>query len=1177
MNKKEHISLFLIIVSFMTIKIFAQEDSKAELTVETGHSYYVRSVAFSPDGKIIASGSWDKTIKLWNASSGIELKTLEGHPDFVGSVAFSPNGKLLASGSWDTNIKLWDVETGREIKSFYGHNGTVNSVVFSPDGETIISGSSDKSVRIWNITSGEVLKTLTGHTDEITSIAVSADGKFIASGSIDKTIKIWDLKSGRELKTFAGHTAEITSVAISKDTKTIASGSSDGTIKLWSVEKGKEIKTLSNLGESVESVVFSSDDTTLFSGGLDNTISQWNLENGRELRTFKGHTSSIYSVAVNSDGKTIVSGSWDKTVKIWDIKTGSELKTLKGHSAYIQSIIFSPDGKMIAIGNLGNTIKLWDVEKGSGLKTLVGHSDLVSSLDYSPNGKLLASGSFDETVKLWDAVTGEELKTFKGHSLNVNAVSFSPDARIIASASSDKTIKLWDVESGKLIKTLTGHSEDVDSVAFSPNGEMLASGSSDKTVKLWDIKSGAELKNFSGHNGRVNSISFNKDGKIIASGSWRDETVKFWDVDSGKLIKSTDRISAAEEIAESYPRFFETYYRGTISDKLFAGVVENVKIKLWNNETNSELATLIALDENDWVITTSEGRFDTNKSLDKIEGLHWIVNDEILNPLPLDVFMRQYYEPNLLRRVLKCDEENNCDTEFKPLPSIADINRVQPKVVIKEIKLTKNAVGLADVTVEVESVTEDVSISAADRALKKKLTSKAFDLRLFRDGQLVGVSTPKEKLESFIKNAPALISQNNEYFKKTGKLTDTPEDRAWREANDIFSIKTNNVKRISPEKIEYTFSNIRLPKDGREAVEFTAYAFNEDKVKSTTTEPFKFTIPKTVSSSSKKGRAFLISIGVNASENPAYDLQYAANDARKMQEIVGERLKADSSKYAEIIQIPLISDYGKDKGLAENNAQKAIIKGVFSLLAGNEKEVPAEILKQIPNRDKIKLVEPEDTLIITYSGHGYADISGIFYVLPYDIGKNTRQLTTEALQKTISSDELSLWMQDITAAEMIMVIDACHSSAAVQGDGFKPGPMGSRGLGQLAYDKDMKILSATQADNVALELGSLQQGLLSYALLQDGIIKLLADADKDKKLLSTEWLAFAERRVPELYSEVKAGKRNVVIDGKITKADGSRSEIIDLSGKQKSNLNLQQPTVFDFKRRNYKNTLFILP
>lgn len=474
----------------------------------------------------------------------------------------------------------------------------------------------------------------------------------------------------------------------------------------------------------------------------------------------------------------------------------------------------------------------------------------------------------------------------------------------------------------------------------------------------------------------------------------------------------------------------------------------------------------------------------------------------------------------------------------------------------------RNADGTVDITVDVASVTEDVSIDASDRTKKKTLTSGVYDLRLFRDGQLIGSSAPREAIEKYIAGAPAAVEKD--HISKV--LLNTEEDKLWREANDMAKV----VKFDAEGRASYTFHNIKVPHDGRTEIEFSAYAFNSDRVKSETvrtTYKFEKTAPRT-------GKAYLISIGVNISENPQYNLQYAANDARNMQSIIGERLRAEAGKYADIIQVPLISDAAKADLPAVNDAQKAIIKGVFSLLAGNESDVPADVLTQIPNREKIKPVEPEDTLIITYAGHGYADQAGIFYLLPYDIGKDTKELTPAVLQKMISSDELSLWMQPVTASEMILIIDACHSSAAVQGDGFKPGPMGSRGLGQLSYDKGMKILSATQADNVALELNSLQQGLLSYALLQDGIKSGLADENHDKKLSTVEWLSYAEKRVPDLYQDIKDGKRGVIIDGREIKDAKGRAEIV---GKKKSSIDLQKPKMFNFRNRNAAGTLFTLP
>ena len=368
-------------------------------------------------------------------------------------------------------------------------------------------------------------------------------------------------------------------------------------------------------------------------------------------------------------------------------------------------------------------------------------------------------------------------------------------------------------------------------------------------------------------------------------------------------------------------------------------------------------------------------------------------------------------------------------------------------------------------------------------------------------------------------------------------------------------------------KKTFTF-NVRLPKN-RDAKEFnfTAYAFNSDRVKSETASQ-TYTLPEKLPTA--KGNAYLITIGVNANEDRRYDLRYAANDARKLQEEISKNLPKE--KYRNIVQIPLVSDYDKDGKLSENNATKAKIKAVLDKLSG--KTVSAEALKDIPNKDLLAKVQPEDLVLIAFSGHGYADRNGIFYLIPSDIGKDASGGLTSVLPKSISSDELSLWLRDIDAGEMMMIVDACHSAAAVQGAGFKPGPMGSRGLGQLSYDKGMRILTATQADNVALELGNLQQGLLTYSLVKNGIELGLADNQpKDNKLFSNEWLGYSVKDVPELYEKLSKGEiKGLLIDGAKPK-----SEIIDLSGNQKTNLNLQQPSLFDFSRRDRQFEFLNLP
>jgi WD40 repeat protein len=568
-----------------TVKLWNLEGK--EIQTLKGHSASVLSVAFSPDGKTIATGSGDKTVKLWNLE-GKEIQTLKGHGADVSSVAFSPDGKTIATGSGDKTVKLWNLE-GKEIQTLKGHGADVSSVAFSPDGKTIatsgsvsliigdsilFTGSGDKTVKLWNL-EGKEIQTLKGHGADVSSVAFSPDGKTIATGSGDTTVKLWNLE-GKEIQTLKGHGADVSSVAFSPDGKMIATGSWDKTIKLWNLE-GKEIQTLKGHSAPVSSVAFSPDSKTIASGSRDNTVKLWNLE-GKEIQTLKGHDSYVLSVAFSPNGKTIASGSgnislrdnsmlltdMDDTVKLWNLE-GKEIQTLKGHSSSVLSVAFSPDGKTIATGSMDNTVKLWNLE-GKEIQTLKGHDSYVLSVAFSPDGKTIATGSGDKTVKLRN-LEGKEIQTLKGHSDSVWSVAFSPDGKTIATGSRDKTVKLWNLE-GKEIQTLKGHSDSVWSVAFSPDGKTIASGSSDKTVKLWSID-GKELQTLKGHSASVWSVAFSPDGKTIATGS-RDKTVKLWNLE-GKEIQTLKGHGADVSSVAFSP-----------DGKTIASGSEDKTVKLWN-------------------------------------------------------------------------------------------------------------------------------------------------------------------------------------------------------------------------------------------------------------------------------------------------------------------------------------------------------------------------------------------------------------------------------------------------------------------------------------------------------------------------------------------------------------------------------------------------------------------
>ncbi len=286
-----------------------------------GHASMVHTVAISPDGQILASGSSDNTVKLWQLNNRKLLRKLggwfAGHSSMIHSLAFSPNGEILASASWDETIKLWSVSSGKEIRTLAGHSNGVNAVSFSQDGQLLASSSGDCTIKLWLVSSGRTLCTLTGHSDSVWSVAFSPDRELIASGSSDYTIKLWQVSTGQEIRTLTGHSFFVNTVAFSPDGETLASGSSDYTIKLWQVKTGQEIRTLT------------------------------------------GHSESIWSVAFSPDGELLASASWDRTIKIWQVQTGKELATLSGHTNYVRAIAFCPDGQTLVSGSDDDTIKIW--------------------------------------------------------------------------------------------------------------------------------------------------------------------------------------------------------------------------------------------------------------------------------------------------------------------------------------------------------------------------------------------------------------------------------------------------------------------------------------------------------------------------------------------------------------------------------------------------------------------------------------------------------------------------------------------------------------------------------------------------------------------------------------------------------------------------------------------------
>ena len=467
-----------------------------ELMTIRGHQRMIGPVSFSPDGRRIVSGSidwtikepWNQTIKVWDAATGAEVMTLRGrHTDIILSIAFSPDGERIVSGSGDKTVKVWDAATGAEIMTLRGHKLAVADVAFSPNGKRIVSGSNDGTIKVWDVSTGTELMTLVGHENEVRAVAFSPDGMHIISGSRDKTIKVWDAAIKAKAVTLSGHRGGFFSIAFSPDGKRLVSGSNDNTIKVWDSVTGAELMTLRGHDNWVGDASFSPDGKRIISGSRDKTVKVWDSATGAELMTLRGHDNWVRAASFSPDGRRIVSGSLDGTVKVWDAATGHELMTLAADKHKPCSALFSPDGKQIVSGGWFGRIIVWDAATGAELMTLHGHKGLIPFVAFSPDGKRIVSSSLeDHTIKVWDAGDGAEVMILHGDGPALG-VAISPDGKRIISGSLAGTIKVWDLATGaELITLVVGHESDVCNVAFSPDGKTIAADGFDNSITLWE-------------------------------------------------------------------------------------------------------------------------------------------------------------------------------------------------------------------------------------------------------------------------------------------------------------------------------------------------------------------------------------------------------------------------------------------------------------------------------------------------------------------------------------------------------------------------------------------------------------------------------------------------------------------------------------------------------------------
>jgi WD40 repeat protein len=567
-------------------------------TTRLRHGNWAIMVAFSPDGKLLASSGNDNLVRIWDPQTGREVRRLEGHTHFVNTVTFAPDGKTLASGSADGTIRLWETATGKEL-GLIGQrpaNGArimgsmVRVVVFSPDGKTLVSEGTDGVLHVWDVATAKEIRRLPGDKSNGTSnVAFLPDGKSLVSVADNGTLRLTEIATGKIVRQFVGHQGEVESLAVSRDGKRLVSGGHDSTVRLWDVDSGKELRQLLGHEKEVATVRFSPDGKTVASAGYDRAIRLWDVEGAAPPRLMRGHQNTVSEVEFSPDGKTLASAAWDCTVRLWDVATARPVPQLEHYPAAITCAALSADGRWLATAG-GDTISLWEPATGKllpqtlsdptpGAKTPV----TVTGLVLAPAGGLLASIGDDFKVRLWDLASGKVRHRIELKGSRTGFLQLSTDGRTLALVGPNGSVRLWDTTTGKeqeqplkegpnrdfdpltvlapdaralawswgepiihLVDLPAGSDEGrrlegsslVSSLAFSADGKTLAAGSPAKALQLWEVATGRERASFTGLPGAPALLGFSADGRLLAWGEALSGPLHIWD--------PTTRLSLAE-------------------------------------------------------------------------------------------------------------------------------------------------------------------------------------------------------------------------------------------------------------------------------------------------------------------------------------------------------------------------------------------------------------------------------------------------------------------------------------------------------------------------------------------------------------------------------------------------------------------------------------------------------
>ena len=508
----------------------------------------LNDLAFSPDGRWLAAAG-EKNILIWDSGSGTLLFQLSGHQGRVLCAIFSPDGRMLATGSTDRTIRLWNVAERREQAILKGHTSWVHAVRFSPDGRRLVSASADFTARLWDLGRGTSTGVLQ-HSATVDDVAFTPDGKGVVTAGWESALSLWDASTLRLVRRMEGHTSFVGSIAIASDGQTLASAGIDGTVRLWDLQTGRERSRIrAAAGRHVRSLSFAPDVRQLATISDNGTIRFWDVEAGetsQEARTLRGHSGRVTCLSFSPDESHLITGSWDRTARIWRTNTGEQVALLK-HDGIVNAARFSPDGRsIITADDTSGAMTIWDAASGQPLRSVRG-AGAIAVPRYTPDGSRVVAVAGQSGIIRWNATTWSvEAETNTGAPLGrMSAVS--PDGSALITANDSGQVRFWSIESLRERAPMSNaHSGVITTIEFSPDGRIMATGSFDGSVRLWDWRTGAVKSVLKGHQGWIGAVAFSPDGRRLVTGG-QDGTIKFWNVsDQQELVsflRHTDLVS----------------------------------------------------------------------------------------------------------------------------------------------------------------------------------------------------------------------------------------------------------------------------------------------------------------------------------------------------------------------------------------------------------------------------------------------------------------------------------------------------------------------------------------------------------------------------------------------------------------------------------------------------------